>query len=445
MKTPDLMGVNAVISKNERVIEYIAKLEAGEKVSVRKLAEILKVSEGTAYKSIKQAEAQGLVVTKPKVGTVRINLRSENDEGDVTLAEALRSVGAVCLHGAELAADIPMPYMVLGDGDIQQFEKAVNRVSGEILCIVGDRPSVQELALSCGCHILLTGGAMMDVEMMAKAEKSRICVFASEQDSSTLLSMMKHRIPADFSHREMGLVRDWMQMPRYLYSDDMVTEWYRLYSDLYYRSSDCTVVDENLRICGSVEAMAAMNAAPTLQLSEIMDPPKDGSYVSEDMSMEELAELFVKSDRFFTSVNSHDGMSGFIGMGDVIRYFLYNRSYRLFDTEPGSRLELSSDDVEGERRMYTLQLGDMGQELNRSGYINSIYSAAAWHAYALLGRAVELDSGSINTLERIRREGEYLISSNLLRRNGDELLLELELFNDQASYAKASLRYRAAD
>lgn len=434
-----------MISKNERAIEYIAKLEAGEKVSVRKLAEILKVSEGTAYKSIKQAEAQGLVVTKPKVGTVRINLRSENDEGDVTLAEALRSVGAVCLHGAELAADIPMPYMVLGDGDIQQFEKAVNRVSGEILCIVGDRPSLQKLALSCGCHILLTGGAIPGEELMAMAEKGRSCVFASEQDSSTLLSMMKHRIPTDFSHREMGLVRDWMQMPRYLYSDDMVTEWYRLYSDLYYRSSDCTVVDENLRICGSVEAMAAMNAAPFLQLSEIMDPPKDGSYVSEDMSMVELAELFVKSDRFFSSVNSPEGMSGFIGMGDVIRYFLYNRSYRLFDTEPGSRLELSSDDLEAERRMYTLQISDMSQELNRSGYINSIYSAAAWHAYALLGRAVELDSGSINTLEKLSREGEYLISSNLLRRNGDELLLELELFNDRASYAKASLRYRAAD
>ena len=62
-----------------------------------------------------------------------------------------------------------------------------------------------------------------------------------------------------------------------------------------------------------------------------------------------------------------------------------------------------------------------------------------------MGRAVELDSGSVNSLEKLTREGEYLISSSILRRAEDEVLLELELFNDHASYAKASLRYRAVD
>ena len=95
------MELYLMISKIERVIEYIARLEAGEKVSVRKLAQELGVSEGTAYKSIKQAEAQGLVTTKPKVGTVRITLRSATADPDSTMAEAARSVGAVCICGAE--------------------------------------------------------------------------------------------------------------------------------------------------------------------------------------------------------------------------------------------------------------------------------------------------------------------------------------------------------
>ena len=110
-----------------------------------------------------------------------------------------------------------------------------------------------------------------------------------------------------------------------------------------------------------------------------------------------------------------------------------------------NKLELASDDAGGERRMYTLQLSDPADKANRSEFVNSIYSAAAWHAYSLLGRAVELVSGSMNMLEKLVRGGEYVISSSILKRNGDELLLELELFNDQASYAKASLRYRAAD
>ena len=68
----------------------------------------------------------------------------------------------------------------------------------------------------------------------------------------------------------------------------------------------------------------------------------------------------------------------------------------------------------------------------------------AWLAF-LLGGAVELVSSSFNTLETPGRAGEYLISSAVLRRGADEVLLELELYNDRASYVKASLRYKGAE
>ena len=312
------------------------------------------------------------------------------------------------------------------------------------MCVLGFRPELQRLALEMNCHIMLTGGCLMEESLLQEAESRKLCVFASEQDSSTMLSMLNHRLPTGVSQREMSAVRDWMQLPRYLYHDDMVTEWYRLYRDIFYKGTSCTVVDDRLRVCGSVEAVTAMNASPALRLSEIMDPPEDRGCVSEEMSMEELAEFFVKNSRLFASVNSEDGMSGFISAMDIMRYYLYNSSYRHFDPGGSSRLEIIGDDSESERRMFTLQLGDISGEMNRSSYVNNIYSAAAWHAYILLGEAVEFESGSINCLEPLSRGGEYLISSSLLRRRGDELLLELELFNDRASYAKASLKYKSA-
>ncbi len=433
-----------MLSKNELVMEYIAKLEAGEKVSVRKLAQELGVSEGTAYKGIKQAETQGLVLTKPKVGTVRITLKSSVADSDSSLAEAARSVGAVCVCGADRAADTELPYILVADGDEGQLRDNVRRAGGSVLCILGDRPRFQKLAVELGCHVLLTGGSLMPDELLEEAERKALCVFVSEQDSSTLLGMLNHRLQSDVVQRDMCQVRDWMQLPRYLYHDDMVTEWYRLYSDMYYRGSSCAVVDDRLRICGTVEAMAAMNAGPAIQLSEIMDSPAPGSYVSEEMSMEELAEMFVKSDRLFASVNSSDGMSGFIGMSDVIRYFLYNRSYRHFDSEGAGKLEIVSDDADSDRRLYTLQLNDSREEMNRSSFVNSIYAAAAWHAHYVLGGAVELDGGSLNTLENPTRGGEYLVSSTVLKKSRESIMLELELYNDRASYAKASLRYISA-
>ena len=433
-----------MISKNERVMDYIAGLEAGEKVSVRKLAQELGVSEGTAYKSIKQAEAQGLVITRPKVGTVRINLRSAGDESERTLAEAARSIGAVCLCGSDKASQIELPYIVVADGSEKQFRDAVRRAGGEVLCVIGGRPELYSVAVELGCHIMLSGGSLMSTALLQQAEKNGICVLISEQDSSTLLGMLHRRLSSDFDQRDMPLVRDWMQMPRYLYHDDMVTEWYRLYSDMYYRGSACAVVDDRLQICGAVDTALAMKAAPMQRLADIMKPPEEGSFVSEDMSMEELAEMFVKSGRLYASVNSHDGMSGFIGMSDIIRYFLYNKSSRFFGGESAGKLEIAGDDADSERRLYTLQLGDSSAEINRSAYINSIYSAAAWHAHFIFGGPVELESGSINSLETPEGAGEYLISSSLLKRNGNELLLELELYNDRASYAKASLRYKTA-
>lgn len=45
------------------------------KISVRKVAKVMKVSEGTAYRAIKDAGQLGLVTTIDRVGTVRIDKR----------------------------------------------------------------------------------------------------------------------------------------------------------------------------------------------------------------------------------------------------------------------------------------------------------------------------------------------------------------------------------
>lgn len=52
--------------KNEIVLEYIKNLPEGTKISVRGLAQTLHISEGTAYKAIKDAENLMLVTTIPR-------------------------------------------------------------------------------------------------------------------------------------------------------------------------------------------------------------------------------------------------------------------------------------------------------------------------------------------------------------------------------------------
>lgn len=64
--------------KESKIIQYIESLPSGVRISVRNLAADLGVSDGTAYKAIKTAEALHLVETRPRVGTVRIGGRMQN-------------------------------------------------------------------------------------------------------------------------------------------------------------------------------------------------------------------------------------------------------------------------------------------------------------------------------------------------------------------------------
>ena len=442
-----LMEVRALANKNEKLIEYIAGLNPGERVSVRGLAQTLGVSEGTAYKSIKAAEAQGLVTTKPKVGTVRISMRDSSDRG-VTLAEAAGSIGAVCVCGAEQAAEIDLPPTVIGDGSVEQFRKLVQREDGKVLCLVGDRPDMHIAAVSMKVHILLTGGAQMNLRLLNRAEKMGICVYASEQDSSAVLSMLGRKIQNGLPQRELTSVRDWMQLPRYIYHDDMVGEWNRVYSDIFAERCICPVVDDSLKICGSVDAMSAMTsmgAYPSVRFSEMMEEPEKNLTVPENMTMEELAEKLMRTRRSFAAVSSEDGMSGFIGMEDVVRYFQYAQSYKQFDDFGSSRLELNSDEESTQRRMFTVRSELSAEERNNSVYLKLLCSAAMRHAYSLLGVMPGFDGGTFYSTTAISEAGELFINSELMKRSANGVVLELEMFDDKASYMKCTFALSAPE
>ena len=89
--------------KNELILSYIKELDVGTKISVRRLSEILNVSVGTVYKAIKAAEAQGLVVTKPKSGTFKI------DSGVIGEAEpvSLKRAAKMCIRDRYRATQFP--------------------------------------------------------------------------------------------------------------------------------------------------------------------------------------------------------------------------------------------------------------------------------------------------------------------------------------------------
>ena len=86
-------------TKHELILKYIESLAIGAKVSVRQVAKDLAVSEGTAYRAIKQAENRGLVSSIPKVGTIRIEEVGKKKLEDLSLEEIVFIVEGTVVSG----------------------------------------------------------------------------------------------------------------------------------------------------------------------------------------------------------------------------------------------------------------------------------------------------------------------------------------------------------
>ena len=79
-------------TKHEQILRYIQSLEIGQKISVRQIARDLHVSEGTAYRAIKEAQNQGLVSTIERVGTSRIEQNKKENFERITDSEVVNIV-----------------------------------------------------------------------------------------------------------------------------------------------------------------------------------------------------------------------------------------------------------------------------------------------------------------------------------------------------------------
>ena len=87
------------MTKHEQIIAYIESLNVGQKISVRKVAKVMKVSEGTAYRAIKDAGQLGLVTTIDRVGTVRIDKKNREEIENLTFNEILNIIDGDIIGG----------------------------------------------------------------------------------------------------------------------------------------------------------------------------------------------------------------------------------------------------------------------------------------------------------------------------------------------------------
>ena len=191
-------------TKHELILRYIEGLAVGEKISVRQVAKALSVSEGTAYRAIKEAENQKLVNTIERVGTIRIEKKKKENIERLTFAEVVNIVDGVVLGGRD-GLHKTLTKFVIGAMQLDDMRRYIDAGS---LLIVGNRLKAHELALGAGAAVLVTGGFDAADEAKKLANELNLPIISSSYDTFTVATMLNRAIYDQLIEKEILLVED---------------------------------------------------------------------------------------------------------------------------------------------------------------------------------------------------------------------------------------------
>jgi predicted transcriptional regulator len=235
------------MSKHEEIINYILSLQIGAKISVRGVSSVLGLSDGTAYRAIKEAESMGIVSTVPRVGTVRVAKVSKKNIESLTYAEVVRILDARVLGGKE-GINRSLNKFIIGAMAVDTIN---NYVKPGYLLIVGNREEAQQLALENEAAVLITGGFDCSEKIKALANEKSIPILSSTYDTFTTASMINKAISESMVKKEIILVEDVMEADvKYLRGTDTIATWKKLMVESNHERYP--VVDENINLIGIV-------------------------------------------------------------------------------------------------------------------------------------------------------------------------------------------------
>lgn len=308
------------VTKHEQILEYIESLEIGSKISVRQVAKHMGVSEGTAYRAIKEAEARGIASTIERVGTVRIEKQQKKNIERLTYAEVVNIVDGTVLGGAN-GLHKTLQKFVIGAMKVDAMVKYIDRDS---LLIVGNRDQVHRIALEQGAAVLITGGFDASNTVKALADKLELPIISSAYDTFTVASLINRAIYDRLIKKEIVMVEDILANqpePVVMRPDQTVKHWHELVEKTGH--ARFPVVDSNMRVLGIVTSKDVSGQADGTLIEKIMT--KNPITVTPKTSVASTAHKMIWEGIELLPVVDGRKLVGVVSRQDVIRGLQYSQ------------------------------------------------------------------------------------------------------------------------
>ena len=254
-------------SKHQQIIRYIESLPVGEKISVRSIAKNMEMSEGTAYRAIKEAENIGIVSTIERVGTIRIERKTKDNLEKLSFGEIIKIIEGEVFGGRE-GLDKILNRFVIG---AMTLDAMTRYIQPESLVIIGNREDAQLLALNQGAAVLITGGFQATPQLIQKADELKIPLMGTTYDTFTVASLINRAMTDQLIKKKIMIVADIyndIENTNYLRMDRTVKEYRQLSEKT--GNSRFPVVNHSNRLVGVVSAKDILGKSDSLIIERIM-------------------------------------------------------------------------------------------------------------------------------------------------------------------------------
>ncbi|MGM0843960.1 MAG: DRTGG domain-containing protein [Bacillota bacterium] len=302
-------------TKHEQIIEYIDTLPIGEKISVRQIAKALNVSEGTAYRAIKDAETKGYVSTIERVGTIRIERKKKENIEKLTFAEVVNIIDGQVLGGRSGLHKMLNKFVI----GAMKLEAMMRYTEAGNLLIVGNRTKAHELALKAGAAVLITGGFDAEENVKRIADELELPIISTSYDTFTVAAMINRAIYDQLIKKDIVLVEDILtteDQTAFLHVGDTLEDWYEKNQSTFH--SRFPVIDRNRKVHGMATSKDVMGQEKSVLIEKVMT--KKPITVRANTSVASAAHTMIwEGIEVLPVVDDQNRLQGIISRQDVLK------------------------------------------------------------------------------------------------------------------------------
>ncbi|WP_088815085.1 DRTGG domain-containing protein [Staphylococcus argenteus] len=303
------------MTKHEQILDYIESLSIGSKISVRKIAKFLNVSEGTAYRAIKDADKMGMVATIDRVGTVRIEKRNRNEIEHLTFNEIVNIIDGQILGGNKGITKMVSKFAI----GAMELKDILKYIGPKTLLIVGNREDVQIEALKRGTAILITGGFKPSSKVINFANEHDLPVLSSSYDTFLVANIINKALYNQKIRKDILIVQDIMTP-----LDELSVLFDTMKIADYKKMANRTghtrfpVVNESYKLVGIVTSREMINTKDDDDIDKVMT--RNPIYVNALSTVASCAHMMIwEGIELIPVVSSNKKTVGVINRQDVLK------------------------------------------------------------------------------------------------------------------------------